>query len=634
MPYTPPRPPPSQAQSPALPGGPRSPPPPRLVTTATGGGSNGTNGNTDPEKPTGATILALFDVPGNWSGKGQHVEFARNEHIPLEEGMSLGRGASADVHEVVCRGVKIARKQIFCSRRMKIEDVKRELDILRKLDHKHVVTLLGSYTQRMVLGILLFPAAVCDLGVYLDELDEDLRSGNSELGEAMSKICERLGIPANLYHARERLNRIYGCLAHAVQYLHDNDVRHKDLKPRNILLDRNDGIFVTDFGLSRDTTDASTSVTNGIERGTYKYCAPEVARYEPRGRAADIYSLGCVFLEINTVHRKLSLVEFDTFRTKNEDHSFQNSPEQLKEWMNRLRAVPTSNDQGVFDLMDLVEKMVAESPTDRPVIAKVIATLKTLGGDIYFASCCSVPPTIDKEFRDLLTKYRKVKMYYFEKVAETEKLEAALQDERTKVQEIRIAKAADTERLEAALEEERMKVQDMAEEILALKDSAKTTSLNSMVEYGISPVFGGNVSYEAIYPSDPLADDIFRSLDEGSGSKGYLTRSDTVAFFGTRLSAYNIEQIWNLADVDSNGRLTREEFDIAMRFIPPGHRDTAVHLDLPEILPSELVPPSMRKSHQPVPGYQTNIRRQKTKKWIESKTVDYGGDDWGDDDDY
>lgn len=444
---SPPLPPPSQVESPAL-NGTRGPPPP-LVTTAPGG-TNGANANTDNESPTGASALALFDIPGNWSGKGQHVEFARNEHIPLEEGISLGRGASADVHEVVCRGVKIARKQIFCSRRMKIEDVKRELEILRKLDHKHVVTLLGSYTQRMVLGILLFPAAVCDLGVYLDELDEDLRSGNLNLGEGMSRLCERLHIPDNLFHAKERLCRIYGCLAKAVQYLHDNDVRHKDLKPRNILLDRNDGLFITDFGLSRDTTDASTSVTNGIERGTYKYCAPEVARYEPRGRAADIYSLGCVFLEINTVYRQLSLVEFDTFRTKNEDHSFQNSPEKLQEWMTRLRAVPTAHDQGIFDLMDLVERMVANSPTARPVIAIVIATLKTLSGDHYFASCCGTPPTIDKEFRDLAIKYKKVKMFYFEKAAEVEKLEASLK-------------------------EERMKVQDMAEEIVVLKDAVNTT---------------------------------------------------------------------------------------------------------------------------------------------------------------
>ena len=118
------------------------------------------------------------------------------------------------------------------------------------------------------------------------------------------------------------MNRVYGCLANAVQYLHANKVRHKDLKPRNILLDRNEGLYVTDFGLSRDTSDASTSVTNGIDRGTYKYCALEVAHWELCGRAVDIYSLGCVFFEMFTVYRGLSLVDFDKFRTKNEDPSF------------------------------------------------------------------------------------------------------------------------------------------------------------------------------------------------------------------------------------------------------------------------------------------------------------------------
>ncbi|KAL5315299.1 hypothetical protein ACEPPN_016166 [Leptodophora sp. 'Broadleaf-Isolate-01'] len=453
---------PSHVQSPSFPAPDGYQQPPAIVSNATGGSKDA---NTETGNPTGATILARFNVPGNWSGKGQHVEFARNEHIQLEEGKSLGRGASADVHEAVCRGVKIARKQIFCSRRMKIEDVKRELEILRKLDHKHVVTLLGSYTQGRVLGLLLFPAAACDLGVYLDELDEDLRSGNTDLGEAMLKICERLDVPPYFSHAKERLNRVYGCLANAVQYLHGSDVRHKDLKPRNILLDRNDGLFVTDFGLSRDTTDASTSVTNGIERGTYKYCAPEVARYEPRGRAADIYSLGCVFLEINTVYREMSLVEFDAFRTKNEDHSFQNSPEKLKEWMARLREVPSSLDLGIFDMMDLAEKMVADLPTERPTIAKVVATLKTLGGDTYFAPCCSVGPTLgSKEHRDLQTKYGKVKKLYFDRNAQIERLMEALADERLKVQN---------------MEEEIKSLKALAEEPLPLQDPTRNRRMST-----------------------------------------------------------------------------------------------------------------------------------------------------------
>jgi hypothetical protein len=163
---------------------------------------------------TGSDILVKFDVPGNWSGRGQHVEFAWNETIPLKEGQPLGRGASADVHEVVCQGTKLARKQIYCSRRMKIEDVKRELDILKKITHKHVVTLIGSYTQNRVLGLVLFPATVCDLGVFLDEMDEMQSEYGVEsprfLGSgAFATLLQRLWAISSTYGACRLLKTIY-----------------------------------------------------------------------------------------------------------------------------------------------------------------------------------------------------------------------------------------------------------------------------------------------------------------------------------------------------------------------------------------------------------------------------------------
>jgi serine/threonine protein kinase len=292
----------------------------------------------------------------------------------------------------MCKGIIFARKQIHCSRRMNLKYVKRELDVLKKLSHKHVVTLLGSYTQNNILGLLLYPAAACDLGMFLDELDEEQRSKATELGGGLSKLMNRLGLPVSLPHARKRLNKVYGCLANAIRYLHDHNVRHKDIKPRNILLDRNDGLYITDFGLSRDTTDASSNVTNGIERGTYKYCAPEVARYEPRGRAADIYSLGCVSLEINTVHHRLSLTAFEDFRTENEDRSFQNNPKRLQYWMSDLRGIKTdSPDTGVFDIIDIIQKMVSPVPGDRPLIWSVCLSLYVLGDLVYFGRFCATP---------------------------------------------------------------------------------------------------------------------------------------------------------------------------------------------------------------------------------------------------
>ncbi|KAF2815084.1 kinase-like protein, partial [Mytilinidion resinicola] len=89
----------------------------------------------------------------------------------------------------------------------------------------------------------------------------------------------------------------FGCLAKAIEYLHSQKIRHKDLKPSNVLLGR-DNLWLTDFGSSTDFSMLSMSATENGERGTPKYFAPEVALYERNGRSADMFSLGCIFLEM------------------------------------------------------------------------------------------------------------------------------------------------------------------------------------------------------------------------------------------------------------------------------------------------------------------------------------------------
>jgi hypothetical protein len=97
--------------------------------------------------------------------------------------------------------------------------VKRELDILKKLSHKHVVTLLGSYTQNNqhnILGLLLHPVAVCDLRVLLDELDENQKLAWVDCSEDFKKLMDRLGFQDDIRKMRERLAKVYGCLANAI----------------------------------------------------------------------------------------------------------------------------------------------------------------------------------------------------------------------------------------------------------------------------------------------------------------------------------------------------------------------------------------------------------------------------------
>jgi hypothetical protein len=66
-------------------------------------------------------------------------------------------------------------------------------------------------------------------------------------------------------------------------------------------------VFLTDFGLSLDWSELDQSTTTGLTTKTPRYCAPEVAGFLPRNSLSDMWSLGCVFLEIWTVLKRETL---------------------------------------------------------------------------------------------------------------------------------------------------------------------------------------------------------------------------------------------------------------------------------------------------------------------------------------
>jgi serine/threonine protein kinase len=72
------------------------------------------------------------------------------------------------------------------------------------------------------------------------------------------------------------LRSFVGCLSSAVLYLHQQEYRHKDLKPPNILI-KGDTVLIADFGLALDWSDLSRETTVGRpEAYTESYIAPEV----------------------------------------------------------------------------------------------------------------------------------------------------------------------------------------------------------------------------------------------------------------------------------------------------------------------------------------------------------------------
>ena len=105
----------------------------------------------------------------------------------------------------------------------------------------------------------------------------------------------------------------------------------------------------------------------------------------------------------------------------------------------------------------------------------------------------------------------------------------------------------------------------------------------------------------AISPADKAKfDGIYNNLDKTD--RGYITGDEAVPFFSeSKLPEEALAQIWDLADINSAGRLSRDEFAVAMYLIRQQRGKRDGRESLPSILPPNLIPPSMRNQVRPAP---------------------------------
>ncbi|MCC7192610.1 MAG: protein kinase [Phycisphaeraceae bacterium] len=151
---------------------------------------------------------------------------------------------------------------------------------------------------------------------------------------------------------------IVGAAALGLEAIHAADVIHRDLKPANLLLPRNGGLKVTDFGLA-----TLVAEQDAMSLGSVRYMAPELFREEPVDRRADLYALGMIAYEMLAGRDAFE----EAFRIVLRDQ--RNQSLRWMKWHTNLRAkappLREINPKISATLSDLVGRLMEKDPASR-----------------------------------------------------------------------------------------------------------------------------------------------------------------------------------------------------------------------------------------------------------------------------
>ncbi|XP_010531127.1 PREDICTED: serine/threonine-protein kinase STY17-like [Tarenaya hassleriana] len=185
----------------------------------------------------------------------------------------VASGSFGDLYRGTYCSQEVAIK-VFKPERVNAEmlrEFSQEVYIMRKIRHKNVVQFIGACTRSPNL---------CIVTEFMAQ------------GSIYDFLHKQKGV-----FKLQTLLKVALDVSKGMNYLHQNNIIHRDLKTANLLMDEHGVVKVADFGVARVQTQSGVMTA---ETGTYRWMAPEVIEHRPYDHRADVFSFAIVLWELLT----------------------------------------------------------------------------------------------------------------------------------------------------------------------------------------------------------------------------------------------------------------------------------------------------------------------------------------------
>ncbi|XP_057449224.1 serine/threonine-protein kinase STY17 isoform X2 [Lotus japonicus] len=218
-----------------------------------------------------------------------------------------------------------------------LKEFAQEVYIMRKIRHKNVVQFIGACTRTPNLCIVT----------------EFMSRGS--LYDFLHKQRGVFKLPSLLKVAID--------VSKGMNYLHQNNIIHRDLKTGNLLMDENELVKVADFGVARVITQSGVMTA---ETGTYRWMAPEVIEHKPYDQKADVFSFGIALWELLTGELPYSYL----------------TPLQAAVGVVQKGLRPSIPKNTHPRLSELLQRCWKQDPIERPAFSEIIEILQNIAKEV------------------------------------------------------------------------------------------------------------------------------------------------------------------------------------------------------------------------------------------------------------